>query len=411
MFARTTDRKYCGMAFRWERICGSLRRRRVRPFILGLGDSIPEAASLSTREIYRLAGRNTGNFVFTAAIRSQVAKWGNPPNVSLTAASGRLEEKGGVCVIPGANKLGPHMDMGAAADVMEKARIPVVTVSLGAQSNVDYRVPELPEGTLRWVKAIADRRWGNVENIGVRGEFSRHVLAAYGFDRVRVIGCPSLFLNPTERLGELIARNATALPTRVAVTAGGPGRRHLARIESSLAQIVTETAGAYICQAPFPMVALARGDFGALSEAELEACREYVDGGASNSAFKSWMRRHAHVFFDVSDWMEFLRDFDFVVGTRIHGVLLGIQVGVPSICIVSDSRTRELCETMDIPHVLARDHRDGLGRVELVRLFREQFDARRFDTKRRRLAANYLTFLKGNGLTAKGSWKSLARDA
>ena len=86
-------------------------------------------------------------------------------------------------------------------------------------------------------------------------------------------------------------------------------------------------------------------------------------------------------------------------------------VGVPSICIVSDSRTRELCETMDIPHVLARDHRDGLGRVELVRLFREQFDARRFDTKRRRLAANYLTFLKGNGLTAKGSWKSLARDA
>lgn len=388
-----------------------LRRTRVRPFILGLRDSIPEAAFLSSKEIYRLAGRNTGNFVFTAAIRNQVANWADPPSVSLTAASGRLEEDGGICVIPGANKLGPHMDMGAAADVLEKARIPVVTVSLGAQSNVDYRVPEIPEGTLRWVNAIADRRWGSVENIGVRGEFSRRVLAAYGIDHVRVIGCPSLFLNPTDRLGELIARNAGAMPTRVAVAAGGPGRRHLSRIESSLTQLVTETAGAYICQAPFTMVALARGDFEALSEAELEACREYVDGGASTSAFTSWIRHHAHVFFDVWAWMEFLRNFDFVVGTRIHGVLLGIQVGIPGICIVSDSRTRELCETMDIPHVLSRDHRDGLDGEQLVSLFQEQFDAGRFDSKRRRLAANYLTFLEGNGLTAEGPLRSLAGDA
>ncbi|MYE10859.1 MAG: polysaccharide pyruvyl transferase family protein [Gammaproteobacteria bacterium] len=399
------------MSFWRERIWSSVRRRRVRPFILGLRDSIPEAASLSSKEIYRLAGRNTGNFVFTAAIRSQVANWGDPPNVALRAASARLGEKGGICVIPGANKLGPHMDMGAAAEVLQNARTPVVTVSLGAQSNVDYRVPEIPEGTLRWVKAIADRRWGSVENIGVRGDFPRRVLAAYGFDRVRVIGCPSFFLNPTDRLGELIARNAAAMPTRVAVAAGGPGRRHLSRIESSLAQIVTETAGAYICQAPFTMVALARGDFGALSEAELEACREYVDGATSISAFTSWIRRHARVFFDVWTWMEFLRGFDFVVGTRIHGVLMGIQVGVPGICVVSDSRTRELCETMDIPHVLSRDHRDGLDRVELMGLFREQFDAGRFDSKRRRLAANYLTFLEGNGLTVKGSLRSLARAA
>ena len=128
-------------------------------------------------------------------------------------------------------------------------------------------------------------------------------------------------------------------------------------------------------------------------------------------SFTSWIRRHARVFFDVWTWMEFLRGFDFVVGTRIHGVLMGIQVGVPGICVVSDSRTRELCETMDIPHVLSRDHRDGLDRVELMGLFREQFDAGRFDSKRRRLAANYLTFLEGNGLTVKGSLRSLARAA
>ena len=382
-----------------------------RPFILGLRDSIPEAAFLSSKENYRRAGRNTGNFVFTAAIRNQLTNWDDPPSVSLAAASRRLEEKGGICVIPGANKLGPHMDMGRAADVLERAQVPVVAVSLGAQSNVDYRVPELPEGTLRWVRAIASRRPGDVENIGVRGDFSRHVLAEYGFDQVRVIGCPSLFLNPTNRLGEAVARNAMSMPARVAVAAGGPGRRHLARIERSLTQMVTETSGAYICQAPFAMVALARGDFDALSEAEVEACREYMDDGMSMDAFISWVRLHAHVFFDVWAWMEFLRDFDLVVGTRIHGVLLGMQVGVPSMCIVSDSRTRELCETMDIPYVLARDHWGGFERAELAALFLEQFDARRFDSKRQRLAANYLTFLEGNGLTPKETLRDLAGRA
>ena len=379
-----------------------------RPFILGLRDSIPGAVFLGSRECYRLAGRNTGNFVFTVAIKHHITGWDDPSPVNWAEASGRLRQRGRICVIPGANKLGPHNDLGRAAEILERARVPVVVITLGAQSNVDYRIPEIPEGTLRWVRAIEKRRASDCENIGVRGDFSRRVLASYGFDGVRVIGCPSLFFNPSNSLGSVIARNARALPTRIAVAAGGPGRSHLARIERSLTRMVTATGGAYICQAPLALTAIARGDFGELSDKELESCRVYVDPDMSVEQFKRWIRRHAVVFFDVWAWMEFLRDFDFVVGTRIHGVLLGIQVGIPGLCIVSDSRTRELCETMNIPHALARDCRGGLDIEQLAGMFREQFDGAQFDCNRRTLAANYLAFLVGNRLQPSNHLRGLA---
>ena len=383
-------------------------RPSIRPFILGLRDSIPESVLLGSRECYRLAGRNTGNFAFTAAIKQQLTGWDDPPNVHWADASSCLRKQGRICVIPGANKLGPHQDLGGAAAILERAEIPIVVVTLGAQSNTDYRIPEIPEGTLSWIRAIVDRRVSDCENIGVRGEFSRTVLASYGFDGARVIGCPSLFLNPSNRLGSRIMRKARVLAPRVAVAAGGPGRGHLAGIERSLIRMVTATDGAYICQAPLAMTALARGDYDELDDGELDSCRTYVDPDMTVDQFKRWTRRHAVVFFDVWAWMEFLRDFDFVVGTRIHGVLLGMQVGVPGLCIVSDSRTRELCETMNIPHVFARDWRDGFDCEQMSELFREQFDGSRFDSNRRALAANYVAFLVGNRLQPTEELRALA---
>ena len=112
--------------------------------------------------------------------------------------------------------------------------------------------------------------------------------------------------------------------------------------------------------------------------------------------FVRWSERHGQAFFDAAVWMEHYRRFDFVVGTRIHGVMLALQAGVPALCIAHDSRTLELCETMKVPHVLARDHPQGLAEDQLWPLF--HFDGVEFDANRRRLCARYVAFLEGNGL-------------
>lgn len=113
--------------------------------------------------------------------------------------------------------------------------------------------------------------------------------------------------------------------------------------------------------------------------------------------FVRWTERHGNVFFDVPSWMEHYRRFDFVIGARIHGTMLALQAGVPAVCIVHDSRTLELCQTMLVPYVLAKDISTGVTRDQLPDLF-AQFDAAAFDTNRRMLARRYVDFLETNGL-------------
>ncbi|MDE0349057.1 MAG: polysaccharide pyruvyl transferase family protein [Gammaproteobacteria bacterium] len=388
-----------------ERASGT---RVAKPFLFGLRESVPDSGLLDSRTLFRLAGHNTGNFAFTHAIRRQVVGWGDAIHDGVRATPDRMREAGDICVIPGANKLGRHADLGKMAELLEGADMPTVVLSLGAQSSVDYAIPELPEGTVRWVRAVVERSPAGCANIGVRGEFSRDVLSAYGFENVRIVGCPSLFLDPSPALGRLIERNAGAAPRRVAVAAGGPRWKHLARIEQSLTRMVTTTDGAYVCQAPFAMLALAHGDETELGDEVLDACREYVDREMSMEDFGAWVRRFAVAFYDIPEWIEFLRAFDFVVGTRIHGVLLGLQAGIPALCVVSDSRTRELCETMAVPHVLAREHAGGFGREELMSVFESQFDGDKFDANRNRLASAYCVLLQENRLVPGPALRELA---
>ena len=76
--------------------------------------------------------------------------------------------------------------------------------------------------------------------------------------------------------------------------------------------------------------------------------------------------------------------------------MLGLQVGVPGLCIVHDSRTQELCETMKVPFVLASQVQSGVTRKQLTELI--QFDPVEFDENRVRLAKNYVSFLESNKL-------------
>lgn len=56
--------------------------------------------------------------------------------------------------------------------------------------------------------------------------------------------------------------------------------------------------------------------------------------------------------YNMFDSMSFFAsNADFMFGTRIHGTILGLCAGLPSMCIAIDSRTYELCEQMNIPYI------------------------------------------------------------
>lgn len=363
---------------------------------------------LNIKELFQCIGNNAGNLAFYYAIKHHIAGWGEHASLPWTATPERVRNSGDVGIIPCANQFGRHHDLGRMAERLEKIEIPLVAVGLGAQSNIDFRIPEVPDGTVRWLRAIADRAPTQSGNIAVRGEYTRKVLEEYGFKEAYVTGCPSLYINPSTTLGQQVKTSFSMHPGRIAVAAGHPGWRHLSRIEQSLTRMVTATSGAYVCQSPIEMVMLGRGEIDAVDPVALEQCRKYIDAELSMEEFKAWVMRHAKIFIDIPSWLGFLRPFDFVVGTRIHGVALGLQAGVPALCIAHDSRTLELCQTMKIPYVLAKEHSKGLELGDLPRMFQEQFDADLFDMNRRTLAKEYCRFLEENSLALAPSLMKLA---
>ena len=364
-----------------------------KPVVIGLRPRL-DAGFLTTDALARRAGMNTGNLVYAHAICRHLADYdrlfdsGDPPEW--------VNDSGDVGVIQAANQLGSHFDEPGQVDRLAALEVGLVAIGLGAQSASEANMPELSANALRWLRHIADRAPTSAPNLAIRGAFTGKVLDAHGFaDRWRIIGCPSLFLNPAPRLGKQIAANLRP-PRRIAVAAGHQGWERLAAVEASLARLVTETDGSYVGQHGLSMMMLTRCEGHQLAADKLERCRQYICPEMDAPAFLRWARAHGNVFFDVPSWVEHYRRFNFVVGTRIHGTALALQAGVPALCVTHDSRTLELCRTMKVPYVEAADVPNGVSRSDLLALTR--FDADEFDENRRMLCRRYVEFLKENQL-------------
>lgn len=367
-----------------------------RPFIFGLKTSIEDSPFLTTDENCALVGQNTGNLVYQYAIDRMLG--GNMAVLPWHSSPADIDAMQGVAVMPLANQLGRHCDMGDVAHRMRQLQSPFIGIGLGAQADIGQSEVTLPQGTQEWLRALQDHAPASGPNISLRGEFTRQVLERYALaEKTVVLGCPSLFISPERQLGHLIAQRYAEGIERIGVAAGLRQLPHLQRIEASLAYMARMTGGRYFCQHDIDMVRLGRAEAHLLDPAVRDACRNYIAPDMSDAEFIRWCNRQAVSYFSVAAWMEDLKKHDFVIGPRIHGVMLALQAGVPALCIAHDSRTIELCEIMRVPYVLATEVTGGVKRDDINHLF--NFDPDGFDRNRRQLARLYVTFLEQNGLS------------
>lgn len=304
----------------------------------------------------------------------------------LGAARCDVRAAGDVLVVPLANQLGAHTDLGDWANWFTDYGLPVIGIGLGAQALKQGEAIKLSDGTARWLATLARLSPGNGPTLGLRGAFTADQIARAGFpDIATVTGCPSNFTsadNPADVLAEGYKRR----PHRIAVNAGIPFLPALARVERMLVPLVTGERD-YIVQHGLEMIRIAYGEFDLISPGELELTHQYIMPDQDLDTFKSWCRTHAVALNSVQGWMNHVRQFDFVVGTRFHGAMLAIQAGVPAGCITIDSRTEEMCQTMGIPYCNYRKI-DGLTRDTVLDFF--PFDPDNYRETRRTLLDRYL---------------------
>ncbi|MGQ4275125.1 polysaccharide pyruvyl transferase family protein [Terrihabitans sp. B22-R8] len=366
----------------------------MRTIILSLSPFLGETWTLNAQEIFDRTGGNTGNLAFQYAVsqhvtNSQIQHMGSSPE--------QLRAAGDIIVIPLANQLGPHTDLGSVADLLEKTQLPVIGIGLGAQAADQSKDIKLTEGTERWLRVLASLSPTKGPNIGVRGEYTKTQIEKLGIkDAAVVTGCPSNFISSEPGFEKRISAKMACTPSRIAVTAGIPYIPNLSSVERDLVDLVTLTGGEYIVQHGLDMIRLACDEWDVWSPESLETYRKYIAPHLSTDEFKRWCHHYATAYTDIREWIAKLRHYDFVVGTRFHGAMCAIQAGTPGAVIAHDSRTLEMCNTMAIPVIRDIDIPGGLTRRNLTEIF--TFDEDLYLRTRHRLGATYLNLLESAGI-------------
>ena len=344
---------------------------------------VEDAYRRSSEYLFQKSGANIGNFAFVQALWSHLA-----PHVEIfpwEVSPDLLRERCDIIVMACANQLGPHSNLEQLAVMFERAKLPILAIGLGAQAKAVGEAVELTPGTRRWLDVIAAQAPSKAPNIGVRGEFSREQVERSGLSgRAVVTGCPSHFINPDPSLATALEeRYRRDRIERVAVPAGLHHWAKLAPLERALADIVEATSGLYVAQSEIDMIRMARGEWDTMDPATFKAMRAYIRPDLSDDAFRLWCKRHATCFADATSWLESMRNFDFVVGPRFHGVMLAMQAGTPGGVIAHDSRTHEMCETMEIPVRMHSDMPAKFLPSDLTALF--PFQTAAYDRRRSEL--------------------------
>lgn len=300
-------------------------------------------------------GTNIGNMLFQHA----VVKTLSLPEYEL-ASNGfslkvedadRINDTCDVLVLPLANQFRPDFGgrLAAMAETIRRLKVPVVVVGVGCQTDLDYDFTKL-ESINAQVKSFVAAVLEHSASIGVRGVCTAEYLKSLGFDAVDIIGCPSMFMDGQEfkRPTELQTFDRS---TRLSVNISAAGEQ--AKFSTGLEKMGLLIAHAvrdyhdveYLPQQRDSLMALLFGS----------GRRTHESRGIPKDVYRL-LYSHGRIaaYVDPRTWLQHLARRDFVFGTRLHGGIAALLAGTPAHLIAHDSRTLELAQYHEIPHVSIR---------------------------------------------------------
>lgn len=324
--------------------------------ILGTDGGVSFAAEGFHKALSRV-GENTGNTLFQRAVWDLIR--GPKFNAGLGIMSPRdVAQNANVLVIPAANQINPHFNLNAWADYVEECDLPCVVIGLGAQSDDPNVAPEdlvLPDGVKRFARAISARS----HLIGVRGDYTRRVLAKMNIDNTIITGCPSQTIN-TKISGVQIQEridNACKSPYFNLAILGGTLQEYTRDTERKLYNLAKDFNNHKVVFQTQPNILRFVHDRGFEEDSRnfFNFMRAVVRPDLNDDKFFHYLGTKGCVYSDARSWIDAMASVDLAIGMRIHGAVAAIQAGRLGVCVAFDSRTLELAKTMEIPYVLPDD--------------------------------------------------------
>lgn len=358
-----------------------------------------EVVSYHTRsliECFQATGQNTGNLLIGNGLFRQL-RCDKVESYRYAMTPEYVEENFDQVVIAAANFLFPGFDFTPVSSFLDKIKLPVFMVGLGAQlPSAQSELDNIPAGTWRLVKIASERS----HSIGVRGYFTAEQLDKHGISNLQVTGCPSLYtsLVPSVRLRRTSDIGMTTVLNGSRNVVGHSLSKEAAtRVERQLLQTGLACSLPYVFQNEQPEMQIVSGEDPADHMPSLRSLAKFFETDVD--ALVGYWQRHGKLFFSTQEWFEWINEYDFSVGTRFHGNVAALLNGVPAVVLTHDSRTKELCEFAAIPHASVSDVQE----LDLQRLYDEaNFDL--FESRYNSLYREYVRFLDNNSIPHHLKW-------
>lgn len=303
-------------------------------------------------------GTNSGNLIFSGAVHKilQTPRNEIEPNQFRADVqdADRINAEYDAFVVPLANAFRPSFqdNLIKLTALIEKIRIPVIVFGVGAQTDLNYdlaRLEPINDTVRRFARAVLERS----PSIGVRGELTQEYLHRLGFSDIDVIGCPSMFLYGenlrVEKRGDKLESDG-----RLAINVS-PYVKEMGDIVMAHHERYPNMR--YIAQDTKTLEMMLWGD--TAKDVGKSAKRP------THTSHPLYQENKIRYFIDPWPWIEYLKDFQFSFGTRIHGNIAALLAGTPSYVLCHDSRTLELARYFEIPHRKMTDLTPDLDAADL----------------------------------------------
>lgn len=221
-----------------------------------------------------------------------------------------------------------HQIYEGLADFFKKIKIPIVVFSLGSNF-FDGKYKDLhnrvSKDLINMLRVLSDK----TSSFGVRGNYTLEVLNNLKITNAKVIGCPSYFETGRDRI--IHKKNNSS---DLKIVAGGYFENNLTKD----IHYILQDEKLFIKAIKFPTERILPSDF------------EGFDPNNSHYRvlLEAYIDKRVSVFSDIDKWKEFDKNFDFYIGTRVHGAIAAINSGLPAIITNKDGRAEEMSNLFGI---------------------------------------------------------------
>ncbi len=275
-------------------------------------------AELSQAVQMSMLGENTGNQLFFYALKEQLYAASLARNTKVIED---LEEYDAF-VTTDLVWIRENVDMSYLNKYLQlvgdKALVPI---SIGLQAMEYKKSFRIRPETVAVLKRLEERCV-----MGVRGDYTAEILDGYGIKNIQVIGCPSLYL-----LQE------------------GFQRREKATVLQNVAVNFRSFGEKLTCKEKAFLLYAADKEMSFIEQTKHSLKREHVTERVVYEHLSGWLERQGKMFLNISEWRNYMKDMDFCMGSRFHGNVIALWEGTPALFLLTDSRTRELCEFFQLP--------------------------------------------------------------